>query len=326
MPPLTAKNPAGAAAVLPPPAPMGEISPHIAQWLGGAFTALVTPFQHDRIAQKTFADFVDWQIDDGARGLVTGGALGEAATLSPRERLRLVEIAVETADGRVPVIAATGTNCTAETIELTRAAQAAGASAALVVAPYYSRPGQEGLFRHFCAVAREVDLPLLVENDPGRTAIDVTPDTMARLAAIPNIVGMADWTDASRRPGSPALPENFIRLDCEDDSAALSRLAGGRGALSAVANLAPRLAAELHRAADAADWPRAAALQRRLRPLFDALSREEGPGPIKYALSLLRPGFAPHLRLPLVAIRHETAGAIVAALTETGLPHQATEK
>jgi len=308
LPPLAAQKPKSALAALSP-----------AQWIGGAFVALVTPFEGARLAKTTFADFVAWQIDEGARGLVTGGAIGEAATLSQRERITLVEIAVATAAGRAPVIAATGTNCTAETIELTRAAQAAGAAAALVVAPYYSRPGQEGLFRHYCAIAHAVSLPLLIENDPARTAIDISPHSLARLAEIPNIVGVADWGAETRHPRAPALPAHFATLSCEDSSAAPFRMAGGPGALSVVANLAPRLTAELHRAADAADWPRAAALQRDLQPLLNALRLEDGPGPLKYALSLLRPGFSPQMRLPLVPIRYETASAVVAALMELDL-------
>jgi 4-hydroxy-tetrahydrodipicolinate synthase len=297
---------------------MTALSP--AQWIGGAFVALVTPFEGDRISKRAFADFVAWQIDEGARGLVTGGAMGEAATLSPRERIALVEIAVATASGRAPVIAATGTNCTAETIELTRGAQTAGAAAALIVAPYYSRPSQEGLFRHYCAIASAVSLPLLIENDPARTAVDISPQTFARLAEIPNIVGVADWSAEARYPRRPGLPADFVTLSCEDSTIAPFRMAGGRGALSIVANLAPRLTAELHRAADAADWPRAAALPRDLRPLLIALRLEDGPGALKYGLSLLRPGFSPHMRLPLVPIRYETASAIVAALTELNLP------
>ena len=312
MPPLLAKSAVDSAAVPPSPASSGDLFPHNPQWIGGGFTALVTPFERDRIAKKAFADFIAWQIDEGARGLVTGGAIGEASTLSPRERVKLVEIAVETAAGRVPVIAATGTHCTAETIELTRAAQDAGATAALVVAPYYSRPGQEGLFRHFCAIAGAVSLPLLIENDPARTAIDILPKTLARLAEIPNIVGVADWSDGSFRPDAPALPDQFIRLSCDEFAAAPRRI-------SILANLAPRLVAEWRRAADAADRPRADVLRRQIEPLSRALRLEEGPGPIKYALSQLRPGFTPQMRLPLVAIRYETASAVVAALTEADL-------
>jgi 4-hydroxy-tetrahydrodipicolinate synthase len=299
---------------------MVGVARHNTQWIGGAFAALVTPFENDRIAKKAFADFVAWQIDEGARGLVTGGAMGEAATLSPRERIKLVEIAVGTASGQAPVIAATGTNCTSGTIELSLAAQAAGAAAVIVVAPYYSRPGQEGLFRHYRAIADAVSLPVLIENDPARTAVAIHPDTMARLAELPNIVGVAEWNGENCGSGAPPLPEHFVRLSCDDRAAALFRVAGGCGALSIVANVAPRLTAELHRAADAADWSRATAAQRELRPLLDALRLEEGPGPVKYALSLLRRGFAPHMRLPLVPIRHETASAVVAALMAMNLP------
>ena len=312
LPPLLAKRPVDSAAFPPPPAPSGALSPPNNSWIGGAFTALVTPFEHDRIAKKAFADLIAWQIEEGARGLITGGAIGEASTLSPQERVKLVEIAVETAAGRAPVIAATGTNCTATTIALTRAAQAAGATAALVVAPYYSRPGQEGLFQHFRALAGAVSLPLLLENDPARTAIDILPGTLARLAALPNIIGLADWSDGAFRSDAPALPQPFFRLSCQDFAATPRRI-------STLANLAPRLIADWGRATESADRPRAAALRTPMESLSGALRLEDGPGPIKYALSLLRPGFKPHMRLPLVAIRYETASAIVAALTEADL-------
>ena len=320
MPPLIAQMPAGALAALQPTSPSPELSRRNAPWIGGCLVALATPFEHDRIAKTAFADFVAWQIDEGARGLVTGSAIGEASTLSLRERIKLVEIAVGTAAGRAPVVAATGTNCTSATIELSRAAEDAGAAALIVVAPYYNRPGQEGLFRHFRAIAEAVGVPVLIESDPGRAAVDIQPETMAQLARLPNVVGIAEWNAEPFRPGAPPLPEHFVRLSCDDFAAAPFRMAARRGALSIVANIAPRLTAELHRAADAADWPRAAALQRELLPLIDALRLEDGPGPIKYALSLLRRGFAPHMRLPLVSIRHETASAIVAALMELSLP------
>ena len=287
----------------------------------GSLTALATPFENDDIAEKAFADLVAWQIEQGGEGLVVGGVTGEASTLSPRERRRLIEIAVETASRRVPIVAATGTNCTRETIALTQAAEAAGATAALIVTPYYNKPNQEGLYRHYREIANAVGIPLILENDPSRTCIEIHPETLAKLAATPNIVGIEDAIcDLSRFSiHSLASAPNFIRWSGDDSASLLFRMAGGSSSVSVVANVVPRLWADMHRACDVGDWTGAKSIQALLKPLVAALQLETNPGPVKYALSLAHPWFSPTMRLPLVAVSRQTASAIASALKELSL-------
>jgi len=284
----------------------------------GSLTALATPFENDDIAEKAFADLVAWQIEQGSEGLVVCGVTGEAPTLSPREQRRLIEIAVETASRRVPIVAATGTNCTRETIALTRAAEAAGATAALIVTPYYNKPNQEGLYRHYREIANSVGIPLILENDPSRTCVEIRPETLAKLAATPNIVGIEDVTcDLSRfSVHSLSSAPNFIRWSGDDSASLLFRMAGGNGSVSIVANVVPRLWADMGRACAAGDWSGAKSIQTRLKPLVTALQLETNPGPVKYALSLAHPWFSPTMRLPLVAVSQQTARAIDSALKE----------
>ena len=287
----------------------------------GSLAALPTPFEHDRIAETPFADFVAWQIDEGSQSLVVCGPTGEAATLAPQERAQLIHIAVEAAAGRVPIIAATGTNCTRETIAATQSAQEAGASGAIVVTPYYNRPTQSGLYRHFFEIARSTDLPLIVENDPSRTGLAILPETLVQLAKIPNIVGVADMTGdlAWVLQTQPLLPQDFIRLAGDESVGVLFRMAGGRGSISTIANLVPKLWAEVQLANLGKHWERAASAQFALQPLLRALGTESSPGPVKYALSLLRPGFSPDMRLPLVAVSNRTRTAIETALIDLKL-------
>jgi 4-hydroxy-tetrahydrodipicolinate synthase len=287
----------------------------------GSLTALATPFEEDDIAEKAFADLVAWQIEQGSEGLVVGGVTGEAPTLSPGERRRLIEIAVETAPRRAPIVAATGTNCTRETIALTRAAEAAGATAALIATPYYNKPNQEGLYRHFREIANAVGIPLILENDPSRTCVEIRPETLAKLAETPNIVGIEDVTcDLSRFSlHSLSSAPNVIRW-CGDDSASLLfRMAGGACSVSVVANVVPRLWADMRQASEAGDWSRANSIQTRLKPLVAALQLETNPAPVKYALSLAHPRFSPTMRLPLVPVSQRTARAIHSALRELKL-------
>lgn len=285
---------------------------------GGSLTALVTPFAPGarQLDERAFARFVDWQIEEGTEGLVVAGTTGEAPTLTATEHDRLLRVAVEVAAGRVPVVAGTGTNCTRSSIELTRSAQAAGADAALLVTPYYNKPMQEGLYRHFAAIAGSVDLPLILYNVPCRTGVDLAPDTLARLAAIPSIVGIKDATGDLGRPMATARAAGagFLQLSGHDATAAGFNLAGGRGCISVVANVAPRLCADLQRACRDGDFRTAAAIQARLAPLVSALERETNPGPIKLALSLLRPDVSAGLRLPLAAPAPVTAAVVAEAL------------
>jgi 4-hydroxy-tetrahydrodipicolinate synthase len=287
----------------------------------GSLTALATPFENDDIAEKAFADLVAWQIAQGGEGLVVCGVTGEAPTLSPREQRRLIQIAVETASRRVPIVAATGTNCTRETIELTQAAEAAGATAALIVTPYYNKPNQEGLYRHYREIAKAVGIPLILENDPSRTCVEIRPETLAKLAATPNIVGIEDVTcDLSRfSVHSLSSAPNFIRWSGDDSASLLFRMAGGTCSVSVVANVVPRLWADMQQACEAGDWSRAKSIQTRLKPLVSALQLETSPGPVKYALSLAHPWFSPTMRLPLVAVSRQTASAIASALKELKL-------
>ena len=287
----------------------------------GSLTTLATPFENDDIAEKAFADLVAWQIAQGGEGLVVCGVTGEAPTLSPREQRRLIQIAVETASRRVPIVAATGTNCTRETIALTQAAEAAGATAALIVTPYYNKPNQEGLYRHYREIAKAVGIPLILENDPSRTCVEIRPETLEKLATTPNIVGIEDATcDLSRfSVHSLSSAPNLIRWSGDDSASLLFRMAGGSGSVSVVANVVPRLWAEMQRACDAGDWSGARSIQTRLKPLVSALQLETSPGPVKYALSLAHPWFSPTMRLPLVAVSRQTASAIDSALKELKL-------
>jgi 4-hydroxy-tetrahydrodipicolinate synthase len=291
------------------------------QMFPGSLTTLPTPFEKDDIAEKSFADLVSWQIAQGSEGLVVCGITGEAPTLSSQEQRRLIEIAVETASRRVPIVAATGTNCTRETIALTQAAEAAGATAALIVTPYYNKPNQEGLYRHFREVANSVGIPLILENDPSRTCVEIRPETLAKLAETPNIVGIEDVIcDLSRfSVHSLSSNPNFIRWSGEDSSSLLFRMAGGSSSVSIVANVVPRLWAEMHQASYAGDWSHARSIQMRLKPLVSAFQLETNPGPVKYALSLVHPWFSPTMRLPLVSVSSQTACAIASALKELKL-------
>ena len=291
-----------------PPTRLARIAARDRIWL----TAAPTPFAEDGIAEDAFARYVAWQIDEGCGGLVVGGALGEGATLSRRERLRLIEIAVETASSRAVVVAATGTNCTRESIERTRSAQRAGASAALLATPYYNKPKQRGLLRHFQEIAQAVDLPLVIEIDPARTAVDIGSETLAQLAEIPNIAAIAHADGGSavlRRQGHSAEP-GLAHLCGSDGACAQFCVAGGSGWISSTANIVPALWAALQRAIDAKRWDRAMLIEMALQPLTSALQRELGAAPLKYALSLLHPWFSPQVRLPLTLVASETAREI----------------
>lgn len=290
----------------------------------GSITALVTPFQGDGIDDRAFADLVEWQIGEGTDGLVPCGTTGESPTLRRAEQERLFRICVEATDWRVPVIAGTGTNATETTIALTRMAKAAGADAALIVTPYYNRPTQEGLFRHFESVARAVEIPIVLYNVPRRTGIDLLPETVGRLARIDSIVGIKEASGDPRRALAiaEAAGEGFLRL-CGEDAAALAfNACSGRGCISVVANVAPRLCARMQQAWSQGDEQTARWAEARLAPLVAALSLESNPGPVKYALSVTR-GIDPTPRLPLTRVAPPTAQAIERALHRLDLSSKA---
>ena len=295
-------------------------------FLQGSMTALATPFTPDGLDQDRFEDLVEAQIGAGTDGLVPCGTTGEAATLTAGERHRLIRICVECAAGTVPVIAGTGTSCTATTIEQTRAAKNAGADAALIVTPPYSRPTQEGLYRHYAAVASAVDIPILLYNVPKRTGVDLHFSTVEQLARIPSIVGIKDASGDLDRPRVTALVAGprFLQFCGEDANAVTFNLAGGRGCISVVANVVPALCRDLQRACRVKDWSRARAIQHRLDPLVAAMGRETNPGPVKQALALLPPGFSREPRLPLVGVSEDTAEAIRDALAGLA-PHPAAD-
>ena len=287
----------------------------------GSIPALVTPFRDEAFDEAAFRDFVEWQIAEGSHGLVPVGTTGESATLTVEEHRRVVSACVEQARGRVPVIAGCGSNSTAAVIDYMRAAQKAGADAALVVLPYYNRPNQEGIFSHFEALSAASSLPVVVYNVPGRTVTDILPETLGRVAALPNVVGIKDASgDLSRVTAHRALCGNdFVQLSGNDDMSLGFLAMGGVGTISVTANVAPALFARFHDAYLLGDHATALDIQDRLFPLHKALFSDASPGPAKYALGRVRPGFPTDLRLPMTPPSEASRRAIDAALDHAGL-------
>jgi 4-hydroxy-tetrahydrodipicolinate synthase len=287
----------------------------------GSLVALITPMREDgSVDEKAYAEFVDWQIKEGTHGVVPVGTTGESPTLSHDEHKRVVEIAIEVAKGRVPVIAGAGSNSTEEAIELTRHAKEAGADAALIVTPYYNKPTQEGMYLHFKAIADAVDLPIIIYNIPPRSVVDMSVDTMARLAKHRNIIGLKDATANLARPLQQrrACGDDFVQLSGEDHTALAFNAAGGVGCISVTANVAPRLCSQMQAAWLDGRIQEAMAIQQRLLPLHDSLFAETSPGPVKYAASLLGKA-TEHCRLPLAPLMGPTREKVRAAMTEVGL-------
>jgi 4-hydroxy-tetrahydrodipicolinate synthase len=286
----------------------------------GSMTALITPFKDGSFDEPAFRAFVEWQIAEGTSALISCGTTGESPTLSHEEDMRVTAVCVETAAGRVPVIAGTGSNSTDEAIKLTAHAKKVGADAALLVSPYYNKPTQEGLYEHYKAVHEAVDLPLIVYNIPGRSIVDISVETMARLSALPNIVGVKDATADLTRPVATRLASgaDFCQLSGEDATVVPFLAQGGHGCISVTSNVAPRLCAELHSAWQAGDLETVYGINDRLYPLHKALFVESSPGPVKYAASLL--GICRNeIRLPLVTIKPETETIVRDAMVHAGL-------
>jgi 4-hydroxy-tetrahydrodipicolinate synthase len=287
----------------------------------GSLTALVTPMREDgRIDEDAYLRFIDWQIAEGTQGIVPVGTTGESPTLTHEEHKHVVELAIKAARGRVPVMAGAGSNSTAEAIGLAVHARKAGADGVLVVTPYYNKPTQEGLFRHYTAIADAAQLPVFIYNIPGRSVIDMSVETMARLAQHKFIAGVKDATANLTRPlhTTRACGPDFIQLSGEDHTVLAFMASGGHGCISVSANVAPRLCAEIHAAWAKGDVHGAIALQARLLPLHDAMFVESNPGPVKYAASLL--GFGTNtVRLPLVSLSDASAQKVRAAMVEVGL-------
>jgi 4-hydroxy-tetrahydrodipicolinate synthase len=287
----------------------------------GSFPALITPMKDGAVDEAAFRKFVAWQIKEGSHGLVPVGTTGESPTVTPAEHKRLVEICVEEAKGKVPVIAGAGSNNTAEAIEYAAHAKKAGADAALIVCPYYNKPTQEGLYQHYKAIAEAVDIPIFVYNVPGRTMVAMSVETLARLSKdCHSIVGTKDATADLTRPSRQRLAsgEGFIQLSGEDGTALGFNAHGGVGCISVTANVAPRLCAEFQEATLKGDYKAALKIQDRLMPLHHALFIETNPSPIKYAVSLL--GLcSDEARLPMVPLMDSTKKAVRDAMKHAGL-------
>ena len=286
----------------------------------GSMPALITPFKNGSVDEKAFRHLISWQISEGSHALVPAGTTGESPTLSHDEHNRVVEICVDEAKGRVPVIAGAGSNSTVEAIALTRHAKEAGADAVLSVAPYYNRPTQEGLYRHFAAIADAVDIPIIVYNIPGRSAVEISVETMARLSRIANIVGVKDATANLMRPSRERLAcADGFRLLSGEDGTALGYMAhGGHGCISVTANIAPKLCAQFQNACMQGAFDAALKIQDRLLPLHDAMFCEASPAPVKFAASLL--GLSTdEVRLPLVAATDAARTRIREAMVSAGL-------
>jgi 4-hydroxy-tetrahydrodipicolinate synthase len=286
----------------------------------GSIVALITPFKDGKVDEKAFADFVNWQIEQGTDGLVPVGTTGETPTLSHEEHRRVVEICVEVADKRVPVIAGCGSNSTAEAVGLFKFAKQAGADAGLVVAPYYNKPNQEGLYQHFKAVHDSADLPLVLYNVPGRTIADISVETVARLAKLKNIVGIKDATADLVRPVITRLATSidFCQLSGEDGTILAFMAQGGHGCISVTGNAAPKLCSQFHQAWMAGDLAEAQEINDRLMPLHQALFSDTSPGPVKYAVAKLGM-IQEELRLPLVKTHEAARTEVDTAMRIAGL-------
>ncbi len=290
----------------------------------GSFTALITPFKGGKVDEDAFARLVDWQIAEGTHGLVPCGTTGESPTLSTEEHKRVIQLCIEVARKRVPVVAGCGSNSTEEAIDLTRYAREAGADASLQVMPYYNKPTQEGMYLHMKAINDAVDLPIILYNVPPRTVTDMSVETMARCAKLKNIIGVKDATANVARVTQQRLAcgENFVQLSGEDGTCLGFMAHGGTGCISVTSNIAPRLCADFQNACLAGDWKKALALHDKLTPLHDSMFCETNPAPVKYAAARLGLG-AEDCRLPLAPLGEASRKLIDATLAAVGLTRQA---
>lgn len=287
----------------------------------GSIPALVTPFRGGSVDEAALARLVDWQIEQGSSALVPCGTTGESATLGFDEHYRVFDIVIEAAAGRVPVIAGCGSNDTATAVRHMARAKAAGADAALVVAPYYNRPSQDGIVAHFEHLAGQSDLPVVVYNVPGRTVTDILPETLARIAELPAVVAVKDASGDLARVTEQrrSLGEGFCQLSGNDDLWLSHAVLGGIGCISVSANVAPKLCADFSAACAAADWSGALVLHERLFALHKAMFADASPAPAKYALSRLHGWFDSEVRLPIIPASNAGKAAVDAAMTEAGL-------
>lgn len=289
----------------------------------GIYTALITPFKNGKIDEKAFGDFVEWQINEGVHGLVPCGTTGESPTLTHAEHNRVIDLCIEVAKGRVPVMAGTGSNSTDEAIMMTKHAKKAGADAALIVSPYYNKPTQEGIFQHYKAIAEAAKLPIIIYNIPGRSVINISDDTLARLAALPYIAGVKDATGDLARPYTlqaklPKKKEGFVMFSGEDMTAVAFNASGGSGCISVSSNIMPRACAAVQEACLKGDYEKALALHSKLVELHSVMFCETSPAPVKYAASLMGK-CRPDLRLPLVMPQEENKKHIAQVLKKLRL-------
>jgi 4-hydroxy-tetrahydrodipicolinate synthase len=286
----------------------------------GSITALVTPFSNGAVDEDAFRAHINWQIECGTHGLVPVGTTGESPTLSHREHERVVEVCVEEARGRVPVIAGAGSNSTAEAIAFSQHAEKIGADALLIVTPYYNKPTQEGLYRHFKAINDATGLPIIIYNIPGRSVIDMSVETMARLYELKNIVGGKDATANVARVSlqRQAMGPEFIQLSGEDATALGFMAHGGHGCISVTANIAPKLCSDFQTACLKGDYASALTIQDRLMPLHTAIFIETNPSPTKFALAALG-RMQEDVRLPMIPVSERTRGEVRAAMVHAGL-------
>ncbi|MEZ0242817.1 MAG: 4-hydroxy-tetrahydrodipicolinate synthase [Sphingomonas sp.] len=289
----------------------------------GSIPALVTPFRNGSFSEADYRDLVEWQIAEGTSALVACGTTGESATLTFEEHFEVVRVCVDQTRGRVPVIAGTGSNDTQVAIKNNKAARAAGADAVLMVPPYYNRPSQEGIFRHFEAVQALCELPIILYNVPARTVTDIQPATMARIVnAWPEtFVAVKDATGDLARVSlhRQSIKSSFVQISGNDDLALAYNAVGGRGCISVTANVAPKLCAQFQAACQSGDYAKALELHDKLFPLHAALFTDASPGPVKYALGKVKPGYPTELRLPMVGPSEASMAAVDAALAHAGL-------
>jgi 4-hydroxy-tetrahydrodipicolinate synthase len=287
----------------------------------GAITALITPFKNGKVDEKAFGDFVNWQIEQGIHGLVPCGTTGESPTLSHDEHNRVIDICVEAAGGRVPVIAGAGSNSTAEAVSLAQHAKKAKADAILVATPYYNKPNQEGLFQHYKAIHDAVEIPIVLYNIPGRSVIDMKDATIARLAALKNVVGLKDATGDLSRVGSLLLElkgKEFCLLSGDDGTAVAFNVQGGVGCISVSSNVVPKQVAKVQDLCLSGDYNKATELHNKLMPLHIAMFCDSSPAPAKYAANKLKI-CENELRLPLLPLLAEKVGQVDGAMKEAGL-------
>jgi 4-hydroxy-tetrahydrodipicolinate synthase len=286
----------------------------------GSIVALITPFSDGEVDEQSIRKLVDWHVEQGTHGIVPCGTTGESPTLSHDEHMQVTEIVVEQADGRLPVIAGAGSNSTIEAVELTKHAKEAGADGVLHVTGYYNKPSQEGIYQHFKAINDAVDIPIIVYNIPPRAIVDISVDTMARLAALPNVVGVKDATADLSRPSREqmAIDDDWCQLSGEDGTALAYMAHGGDGCISVSANVAPKQCSEFQEACMAGDFKTALEYQHRLMPLHVALFLEPSPGGVKHAAGQL--GLcSPEVRLPMVPPTRPTQEKVEGALRHAGL-------